>query len=300
MTSEQRLANEMLNRLADVLSGFNQNLDSVRQMHGMEAGAGSQVANELAEEHQIATEELHRPILDAYGLATTMMWAATDHLVVLGDAIKPPPRPFAPQTLARQGVELLARAFCLMEPNIGPLDRAGRFVTEMLYSLWETKKWKGTMEDGSRPEAKEDQLLRWAKQVGVSCHQKDSRWWVGDSDRPGSTRAVSNMMGEEIGGVGYHIFSSPSHGVVGGLVDRLEPEGELVSDEDQVVVVSVSASDIALVTSWTIMGCLPAFERYFAAHGWEDDSTRAWRLHALKTSREFGENTGLFNFCPAS
>ena len=151
------------------------------------------------------------------------------------------------------------------------------------------------MDDGSAPAARVEILLRWAADMGVQVREtRRGRYWVGERDRLGSTRVIEAMMGDGVGTVGYAIYSAPAHGGIGGLADRLERSDREDAEEDLGAQISVSLGDVALLVSWVVTACLPAFKRYFEVHGWDDEMTLAWRHHALKTAREVGEAAGVF------
>jgi hypothetical protein len=291
-TAVEKRATALLSRLSNVLKGFDRNLNSVRAMHNNTPAAGSLKAREVAQEPPLATPDREHPVLDAYGIATIRMIAATDHLSVLASAIEAPPHLFAPQTLARQGIENAARAWHSLDPDIGPTERAARLATDHLLSLWENGRRGIKMTDGTDPAEIVARIRAWADQVRIPVHTTDQgRLWVGTKDRPSATAVIEEMMGE-LGKWGYHLHSEPSHGGLGGLASRLEPDPEAVDGIGASI--TVSTADIAMIASWVILGALEAFKRYFDVHGWTDDMTERWRLHAAKTSREAGEATGLF------
>jgi hypothetical protein len=289
----ERIAQLHLGRMATVLAGSERQLTSMRELHDDQPAAGSLVARQLKEEPQISTPELSHPVLDAFAIATTNLLAAGDHLALLAKGIQPPPHPFGPATLARQAVELSGRAWYLLAPDIGAEHRSTRFVTELLYSLWEAEQHGAQMADGRSPNDVVEKLLGWVKATDHAVEKGRQGYWVVPEKRLPAHKIVKDMMGP-VGSMGYGKYSAVAHGTVGGVSDILESEQIPGGPEGIGARIVVSVGDVALLVSWTLHGFLIALKRYFEVQGWRDAMTTEWHLHALQVAGDAGRATGLF------
>jgi hypothetical protein len=144
----------VVDRLVVWLEGYAQHARSSFEANDVGYARGS-----LADQQINSAEAAHfspawEPRLadDSFVAVAPIIYAGTDHLMALSRVIALPPMIFAGYTIGRAALELSARAYCLLDPELSVRARVARHVSEnVLYSLWEAEQLGLEMNAGGTP-----------------------------------------------------------------------------------------------------------------------------------------------------
>jgi hypothetical protein len=189
--------------------------------------------------------------------------------------------------LGRSALECLAMAHWLGEPGIGARERVRRSINERIASAWEQSRLPGSMD----PEPDRRQRLLGASEKGYELTKSaKGRFRVLAPERKTITQLVQRVLGgddhDPLGKVLYSYASAVSHGVLWGLVQRVDlpadATGPVVS-----AVMSHSSESIATMASALVIAHKRAFGGFAGHMGWEINEWAAAVERADTTIKAF-------------
>jgi hypothetical protein len=258
----------------------------VRDEAGIEALAGSQLLQELAE----TTGRRHQHVLDAVSIAAFRMAAADDHLLAVSRLVPHPSAVYSIYTLARTVAEVSARAWWLLDPSIGSGGRAERGLAERIYGITEAGKLpiEGIAE---HTRARVAELRRLAQAEGLSISREHKS--------PGGGEVLRELMGRDeesrsLGDHTYKLLSAFTHGTsyaLQQLIHRDTIRGSEIDGMGQVQV-GTSASKEAVALLMAFLPYMEATQRQSVLHGWDASQLSSQLLYtSSELRRHLDENS---------
>lgn len=235
-----------MSRITALISDSLEASQRVGERHDWRPGQGSEGAIEQAD------DVLGEGVDIAVHLGWTLMAVpAQEAMETLIDLLsRYPPRGFSPYPVARMGIETLARAWWLYEPDIGAQERAARGLTEIVSAMRSRAGLPGrsasVLEEGlSRVAVTAERLGLEVKEAPDGMLSK-----VGGVHRLKSGDLVGRMY--EVEGLGlwaYADTSSIAHGDVVELFRRLSDRDDADSDAQ---FVDVDEADIRILVLYIL------------------------------------------------
>jgi hypothetical protein len=277
----------VLGRLRTWLDGYSNHAETTV---GAGAVLGSLAAAEVEspEAAELAPEWESSMVYNAFGWATLRIVAAVDHLRSLSRLLAPPPAIFATYSVGRAVLELTARVYWLLDPELGVRARAARHISEdLLYSFWEVQRAGVGLSDGATTESRIELCLDWAETHGFEFDRGDGRRrapWIGER-RPFATRLVNEMApghGDGPGlGQAYQIWAGKSHGTAAGYAPSLVPAAN-PSTGERVTQARVTDQDLVQIVGVSILSFKAMFDRAVDVFGWDRGVWESWDTHAMR------------------
>lgn len=273
--------------LAETLRGLVEFVSDERERRRGLWAADSPIMREVSQQGAFAGEWGQRTVENAYSGAFLLAVTAEDliggmcRLVLMDEATV-----VGYVLLARGAVEHAARAFWLLEPDIGPKRRVARHQTQRIASFAELKKLPRESIDHDLMSEKLAEIYAEANRFGFQKLTRKGRPAALEEEMPGGTSLVRELMkgpdGDDWGGTIYSYWSATAHGTLYSILGFLES-----LDEADVHQLRVSSSDINLVLAGTITGYVRLIDRHRAQLGWIDERWEKLRLGAFASVRNF-------------
>ncbi|MWA10707.1 hypothetical protein [Streptomyces sp. BA2] len=196
-------------------------------------------------------------------------------------------------SLARSAIEVAARCYYLMEPEISPLERIRRQQSERLAGLWEQEKLAAIISQGKQSvefqEATASLDLR-MKTITDSARRHGLFPRVKDKKRPpflagpGVPRAFSSTdlvealvgQGNGLGVVSYQTLSAVGHGREQGVIQYFTRQGVLLdrTHGDLFGTIEASAQQVAVNLAGTPIAMVGMLDRFYGHFGWPSGGVR--------------------------
>lgn len=175
--------------------------------------------------------------------------------------------------VARSGMEWLALAHWLSDPDAGIKERVRRSLNERIASAYEQTRLPG----GANPEPERQIRLLEASCLGYSLTpSKKGRLRVLAPERPSITGHIQRLLaGDDVGKLLYSYLSAISHGTIWGLVQSAKPLDPTAKGPVVTAGLVVSEKDIAMLSVALITAHITAFGGYVQLLGWEIPEWRA-------------------------
>lgn len=224
--------------------------------------------------------------------------AALDHLKAMETLLASPGSVYAPLTLARSVMEISAQVWYLVEPEIGPEERAIRHVNRRLQSLWEQMQIPGKATDEAaekmrrQARARMDDIVQAARACGIQARGR------GDERRPpavGTPLKSTTTLVEEcvsaasprLGPLFWRFYSAVTHGQSHGLLASFTAVGPDSGAPDVTGVsfgqIQLAPTDAAIQTAGAPLAAISMLERLFTLLGWDDSELKAAKFSVLTT-----------------
>jgi hypothetical protein len=289
---------QVLGRLRTWLDGYANHAEST-----VVAGhvPGSLAAGEIEspEAAELAPEWEPSMVSNTFGWAIMRMLAVMDHLRSLSRLLAPPPALFATYSVGRAVLDLTARIYWLLDPELGLLRRAERHISEdYLYSFWELQNAGVALSDGSTTESRIERCLDWAETHHLEFDPGNGRRrapWIG-KPRPSITRLVNEMVPGPGDGPGleqaYRIWAGKSHGTIAGFAPALVAATD-PSTGERLVQARVTRQDVVQIAAFSTLSFRTMFDRAVDVFGWDREVWESWDTHAISDLiamwRRFGD-----------
>jgi hypothetical protein len=234
---------------------------------------GSKAAQELTPSNTNSTEiALAKWSGAAYGVADLQLRAACDHLVGLADLLSKSTTALGVVSVSRSCAEASSRAAWLANPTITRQTRAGRGLSETLYSWGQEHELplaaippdSQSIIDGALADAGILTFSLSTPRSGPQRGQSQDRaapvpQLLAPYKRPGATAAISELLdpiSEGFGRTAYALWSAAGHATAYGLLSHLvdDPDGEGVRFErdTEATISTVAAACVGLVFAYTV------------------------------------------------
>lgn len=272
-------------QLRSAVEGFLNCADSIRKDSGYEPAPGSTLALEYGEEAALAGDWGPRPVNQGASYGAIALFAAREHIKALDRLVDFPPITYSLAPVTRAAVEACARAWWLLDPEIGARGRVERGMTERLHGLWATSRLPDEVPRTVDTAGRIQSILVEAQSRGlhvVVCKGREAPA-IG-SRRPGSRRVVEELLdvrGLEWAGVAYHYLSAVSHAGADGLMQTMTR----VKDSPGWGYQSTTLSDVGHFLAIPALAFATAFERELVLYGWDTEAWISWKVHAFQTIR---------------
>jgi hypothetical protein len=220
------------------------------------------------------------PVDTAYTHIGLLMTAGEDAMLAFADLVTADRTPtYSYLPVARAGIEWLALAHWLSEPEIGVRERVRRSLNERIASAYEQSR----LPSGANPEPERQARLLEATHLGYTMTQsKKGRLRALAPERPSITAHVQRVLGgDRLGQLVYSYLSAISHGTLWGLVQRAEPLDPNATGPVVTAGLAVSSDDIAMLAVALITAHITAFGGYVKLLGWD---MLEWRDAVLRSS----------------
>ena len=243
--------------------------------------ADSAAMAELAQQANYAGVWDDTPVDTAHTHICLLLTAGEDAMRTFASAITADRTPlYGYVPLARAGLEYLALAAWLGEPEIGLRERVRRSLNERIASAYEQSR----LPPGLNPEpGRQRRLLRAAELGSTTTPAKRHRFKHFAPARPTITDHVRRVLEQEdLGHVVYSYMAAISHGTIWGLIERAEAP----SDEPGPVVragLSISSSNIGVMASVLVLAHV---RRLHQAHGLGRATLARCRYSGLADDRQ--------------
>jgi hypothetical protein len=278
----ERMVTDALGRIRGVLEGTARLPESVRRLNDDRPADGSAAALELADSVVDKTE-----ITTALILPRMMLVAARDHLGSLSTLIREQPMPLYGWALAtRAAVEASARAWWLLEPDIGALARVERSNNDQLYSVREAAKAERSLGVDTGSQARVDEVIARGNQIGLTERlDKSGKMLDFGSGRPNTATLIGDLLrgaGSERGLAAWQYLSGLVHSAPWALLQFWSTEGAVRQRGDYLVTATPSLPIRTILggSRLAVATFLEAFERFTLLYGWEASPVKSWRRYA--------------------
>lgn len=209
------------------------------------------------------------------------LFAAEDHLEALARLLEDQSFAYAPASLARTALETSARAWWLLEPNIGARGRAARAMTERLGSLIKASRFP-LPDVRTHQRERIERLLQTAKSLEhEEVRSKRGKLLGIGVAVPAATGLIKMQLGA-IGEIAYRDLSSIAHGVAHGLVRQLDAMPDPTGQHDAIAIPVARLESVRAWISEAVLSFVLATDRQIGLDGWDAADWSALRHEALK------------------
>lgn len=246
---------------------------------------GSQAETEFTSDRWPELEEDESPILTGFWQVHSLIWAALDGIDSLERLLQGWPALYAPYPVVRSVIEMSARAWWMLDPDIGADGRAHRSLAlQLMYLRWSHELPMDNADHvAARFEALKDRCER--RDVPLRIHPRDGLpSKVADVDPPTDRGGlVSEMLQDNtFGRVLYGHLSSVAHGDPATLLQAIKPEQHPKDGQRGIVALQTSASEVRTLVMSALYGFQPAFERLAAWLGWDTGWWERWMSYTWR------------------
>jgi hypothetical protein len=267
----------VLQAACELLEAIRQVAERERAVNRHVPAAGSQAEHEL-DGQPIAVQQA---LTTARTLANLRLVVVEEHLASMARCVSDAQGVYAVYTLARTAAELSARAWWLLDPDLGPRRRASRAWVERRYSAQQVRRLPAfSRERAASNQAHLQQVEREGARGGLTAGKADRR--------PDGTSLMASVFEQapELGEYAYQRLAAFTHGTAYALAAFLRlaapaPEGAL-SGMTQITTTAVHDAEGLHLALIPYMKAVDRFTTYCA---WPADE---WRSHLAYTSSEIG------------
>lgn len=254
----------MMSHITELISDSLEIFLRVGERHGWRPRNGSEGAVERADE--VFGEGVAITVHLGWTLMAAPAQEAMETLINLLNRY--PPRSFSPHPVARMGIETLARAWWLYEPDIGPAERAARGLTEILSAMRSRAGLPGS--DDSGLEEGLSRVAEMAEGLGLKTKEAaDGRLSkVGEVHRPKSGVLIDKMY--EVEGLGQWAYSDTSSIAHGNVIELFRRLSDGDDDDGDSQHVNVDEADIQILVLYALQAWWFADLRRVDYFGWRD------------------------------
>ena len=229
---------------------------------------GSAAMREIDAQSAYAGTWDSHPVDTAYTHIGLLLTAGEDAMLSFADLVSADRTPtYAHLPVARSGIEWLALAHWLSDPDVGVGERVRRSLNERIASAYE----QARLPSDANPEPQRHARLLEATCLGYTpTLSKKGRLRVLAPERPSITGHIQRLLGgDDLGKLLYSYLSAISHGTIWGLVQSAEPLDPTASGPVVTAGLVVSEKDIAMLAVAMITAHITAFGGYAKLVGWE-------------------------------
>ncbi|GAA3797145.1 hypothetical protein GCM10022403_033840 [Streptomyces coacervatus] len=176
-----------------------------------------------------------RPSRNANMAGLLLTLVAVDHLACLAALLRPQSRViYGPSAEARSAMEVAARGYHLLDPEITPLERICRQQNERLVSLSEGKRLavllKQPQESINVLDNRTKAIFDSARNHGLTPHPKANPHPYIGSKPPSATKLIDEAVGQPkgLGETYYKVMSAVAHGREHGITQYFTYQGALL------------------------------------------------------------------------
>jgi hypothetical protein len=287
-SSGQRL----LASLRTALHGYYEAATSIHDHTDYKPGSASIIERELSSKEADRGE-----VETALSSAGTCILAAQDCLVSHAELLNEPMPLYGPIVLARSVMDNSARAWWLLDPEIGPKDRAGRGLVHRFNSLAEASEVARVVAPGeTKLQERTEEVARSAEAQGFTVHKQRRsgrlEFKVVGYPRPSTTRLITDMKGD-LGRVMWKYFSGATHGTTYALMQNLE--FGITEDKGHIGRPSTRVDAVITTAATAAMTFGDAMSRQVTLYGWPRAEWDSWHLHAVGTIQGSLRATGVLD-----
>lgn len=206
-----------------------------------------------AERVAAANDDVRTLLIDAYMNADLRLKVVEDHVTAMGTLMSQTGTVFGHYPLARSAVEISARAWWLVDPDISGPDRAARVIGDRLAGLSEMKKFRF---------AAIQQIVD-KRQRAIA--QRSSRARIRQVGPGSTTGIIGRMLGSKLGEPAYAYLSGFTHGWIDAFHELVKPvevrhghyvhKGQIATDgeaEGNILLLALMSYSIALRASGVV------------------------------------------------
>lgn len=268
--------------------------DHMRDEWGFLPAADSLAMAELAAEAEFSGRPPwgDDPVAAAHNTAGLLLFGGSDCARAAVRLLTTGPTPvYADTVLARGCLELMSRAWWLLEP-VGVRLRVARGMNERLFGLAQQRRLPLEDDTKTRAEERTAGLMAEAARLGfamVRAERKAPRYL--EEVRPGQTELIRRLLsvGDDasLGEALYGLFSAVAHGTTFGLSSSVTADAPDLPKTPGVTWGAVYTSSLGVVTVLTaiVLGTAEAYRRRNTLFGWTSEVWSKAVLSALGAAR---------------
>lgn len=265
-------------------------VEVIGKAYGTVPAAESRAMAELASENALSGAWGGDPVSGAHTWAGMLVAGAAAQFQTLTRIVVGKPSVFGPQTLARSGLEMAARAFWLLEPDIGVRLRVARHKTEQLHSFMQARALLGETDYATHGEKA---ITATANELGFEVVRgKKERHSSIIERRPNATTAFRELLDgsgrTDIGPTIFGYLSAIDHGTVYALMSSLRTDDvRPVAGYPGIVQAALvmDSRHTGLLLSVATLGLANAANRHAALNGWDNRHWNSNFSNALRSSQ---------------
>lgn len=242
-------------------------------------------------------DEMAGQIGYAYVMADMVLGMVHDHLRSILVLLDPPVTGFGVAVLARAVVESCARAWYLLEPGIGRVERVRRVMNESLHNQCELKlKEQGfdlataaRLDFAEFPDrnASMQDLIAEGKSYGFDATKPTKLGFVSLGEgRPTPTTLVPQMVGAPLGPILYGYLSGYTHGAPFAAMEGVQQSAIPDDPEGAFLDFTINPRSFELAVGGALLGPMATVERQLALYGRTGPS---WSETVSVTSQKIAE-----------